>query len=100
MRELEQDKEKALSKLPKTELRGFEVAAIIVDTKAFMNRKNFISTLEATIVDFYKDVGQYVVAWHPNAPKPIKKEPEHTEQIIGAFGSNENKIDSNGDGGQ
>ena len=100
LRELEQDEDRVLSHLPKAELREFEVAAIVVDAKTFMNRKNFISTLEATIVDFYNDVGQYLVAWHPNAPKPIKKEPEHVEQIIGAIVSSETKIDYNGDGGE
>ena len=90
LQDLLKDKDEALSNLPNANLREFEIAAISVDTRKFASRKNFVSILEKTVIDFYDDVGQYLKAWQPDAPK-LKKIAEQTEPETDSINTSESE---------
>ena len=90
LQDLLKDKDEALSNLPNANLREFEIAAISVDAKKFISRKNFVSILEKTVIDFYDDVGQYLKAWQPDAPK-LKKIAEQTAPETDSINTSESE---------
>lgn len=51
---------------------AFEVLLIEVDAKRFAGRRTFIESLEACSRDFYDLAGQYLRAWQPPPPKPVR----------------------------
>ena len=93
LNKLMHDKEQVLSTLTKAELREFAIEAIVMDANKILNRKSFISTLEATVIEFYKDVGQHLMAWQPAAPKPIKKVASPIDPVINEINNNESEIE-------
>ena len=48
---------------------GFEVLLVRDLAGKFSGRRTFIELLEATVPDFYKQVGQHLRAWVPPPPK-------------------------------
>ena len=91
LNELIHDRDQVLSILPKAELREFAIEAIVMDANKIMNRKSFISTLESTVIEFYDDVGQHLMAWQPAAPKPIKKVALPIDPEINEINKNESE---------
>ena len=91
LNELIHDRDQVLSILPKAELREFAIEAIVMDANKIMNRKSFISTLETTVIEFYEDVGQHLMAWQPAAPKPIKKVASPIDPDINEENNNESE---------
>jgi hypothetical protein len=47
----------------------------------FAQRRNFIRDLEAAVPEFYEQVGQYLKAWQPPAPRLREKKAEEGEAV-------------------
>ena len=47
----------------------FEIIHVCDLGARFTQRKNFISDLESAVPAFYEQIGQYLKAWQPSAPR-------------------------------
>jgi len=59
-----------------TSISSFTPLIQIHSTRTFQSRKNFIIELEKAILKFYDQHGQFLKAWVPPAPTPIKLDEE------------------------
>jgi hypothetical protein len=66
---------------PSQVVLSFEILLVKDLMGRFAQRRNFISELEAAVPEFYEQVGQYLKAWQPSAPR-IREERSAPEAVM------------------
>jgi hypothetical protein len=79
--ELRQDAAVASAGREARRVLSFEVLLVKDLGARFAQRRNFIRDLEAAVPEFYEQVGQYLKAWQPPAPRLREKKAEEGEAV-------------------